>query len=74
MLTPDPTEPGAAEQSFEPAGSPAKALRIFIADDHEMLRAGVRRLIETHEGWEVCGEAADGTEVAKSVRDLGPTS
>lgn len=58
-------------QQSEPADTPAKPLRIFIADDHELLRAGVRRLIENREGWEVCGEAADGTEVAKSVRELG---
>ncbi|MES1198652.1 MAG: response regulator transcription factor [Pseudomonadota bacterium] len=35
-------------------------LRILIADDHEIVRHGVRNLIESHEGWEVCGEAGDG--------------
>lgn len=35
-------------------------LRILIADDHEIVRKGVRDLIEAHPGWEVCGEAADG--------------
>ena len=35
-------------------------LRILIADDHEIVRKGVRDLIEGHPGWEVCGEAADG--------------
>lgn len=71
MSTSDQTEPDAAAQSSEPTERRAKPLRIFIADDHELLRAGVRRLIENREGWEVCGEAADGTEVAKSVRELG---
>lgn len=35
-------------------------LRILIADDHEIVRKGVRDVIEAHPGWEVCGEAADG--------------
>ena len=35
-------------------------LRVLIADDHEIVRHGVRDLINSHEGWEVCGEAGDG--------------
>jgi DNA-binding NarL/FixJ family response regulator len=35
-------------------------LRILIADDHEIVRKGVRDVIEGHPGWEVCAEAADG--------------
>jgi DNA-binding NarL/FixJ family response regulator len=35
-------------------------LRILIADDHEIVRKGVRDVIEAHPGWEVVGEAADG--------------
>lgn len=37
-------------------------LRILIADDHEIVRKGVRDLVESHPGWEVCGEAADGQQ------------
>jgi DNA-binding NarL/FixJ family response regulator len=37
-------------------------LRILIADDHEIVRKGVRDLVEAHSGWEVCGEAADGEQ------------
>src|SRR3954465_3726052 len=37
-------------------------LRILIADDHELIRRGVRDVIEAHPGWEVCGEACDGKE------------
>ena len=70
MSIPEHTEPTPGEQPSEVAPRSAKALRIFIADDHELLRAGVRRLIENHEGWEVCGEAPDGTQVAKLVREL----
>jgi DNA-binding NarL/FixJ family response regulator len=40
-------------------------LRILIADDHEIVRKGVRDVIEDHPGWEVCGEAADGQEALR---------
>ena len=35
-------------------------LRILIADDHEIVRKGVRELISSHAGWTVCAEATDG--------------
>jgi DNA-binding NarL/FixJ family response regulator len=46
-------------------------VRIFIADDHELLRSGLRRLVESREDCEVCGEAANGSEVAAAVRETG---
>lgn len=45
-------------------------VRIFIADDHELLRSGLRRLVESRSDWEVCGEASDGREVAAAVHDF----
>jgi DNA-binding NarL/FixJ family response regulator len=37
-------------------------LRILIADDHEVARNGIRAVLESHPGWEVCAEAKDGRE------------
>jgi DNA-binding NarL/FixJ family response regulator len=37
-------------------------LRILIADDFEIVRRGLRNIIATQSGWEVCGEATDGRE------------
>jgi DNA-binding NarL/FixJ family response regulator len=37
-------------------------LRVLIADDHELIRRGVRDVVESHSGWEICGEASDGQE------------
>jgi DNA-binding NarL/FixJ family response regulator len=37
-------------------------LRILVADDHEIVRKGVREVVESHPGWEVCAEAADGQQ------------
>jgi DNA-binding NarL/FixJ family response regulator len=39
-----------------------KVLRILIADDHEVARRGIRAVLESHPGWEVCAEAKDGRE------------
>ncbi len=47
-------------------------LRIFIADDHEVARKGIRSLVETHAGWEVCGEARDGREAVICAGQLKP--
>lgn len=47
-------------------------LRILIADDHEIVRQGLRLLIESHPGWEVCGEAADGWDAVRKARELNP--
>ncbi len=42
--------------------------RILIADDHPVVRSGVRRIIESHAGWTVVAEAADGKDaVAKAI-------
>ena len=42
--------------------------RILIADDHPVVRSGVRSIIESHAGWTVVAEAADGKDaVAKAI-------
>jgi len=48
------------------------AIRILIADDHELMREALRSLIESHEGWEVCGEAEDGDEAVPKAAALNP--
>lgn len=59
--------------NFAEAGlNEKKVTRILIVDDHPVLRRGVRSLLETHEGWEVCGEACDGAEAVQQVKVLKP--
>jgi DNA-binding NarL/FixJ family response regulator len=48
------------------------ALRILIADDHEVARKGIRALLESHAGWEVCAEARDGREAVECASRLKP--
>ena len=47
-------------------------LRILIADDHEVARKGIRSLLETHAGWEVCSEAKDGREAVACADKFKP--
>jgi DNA-binding NarL/FixJ family response regulator len=42
---------------------------ILIADDHEVVRSGLRSILEAHSGWKVVAEAKDGKEaIAKAVQ------
>lgn len=47
-------------------------VRVFLADDHAVLRAGLRLLLETQSGFEVVGEAATGLEALTLVEALKP--
>jgi DNA-binding NarL/FixJ family response regulator len=47
-------------------------LRVLVADDHEVVRKGLRSILEEQPGWEVIGEASDGREAVDKVRSLKP--
>src|ERR1700691_1469455 len=47
-------------------------LRILIADDHEVVRRGLAALLQSHEGWEICGDAKDGREAVEKAKQLKP--
>lgn len=47
-------------------------LRIAIADDHEIVRSGLRAVIEGRKGWEVVGAAMDGREAVEVARTQQP--
>jgi DNA-binding NarL/FixJ family response regulator len=55
-----------------PSGNIVKCLRIVIADDHDLMRRGVKALLQSHAGWEVCGEAKTGREAVEKADDLKP--
>jgi len=48
------------------------SLRILVVDDHAVVRRGVRSLLESHEDWEVCGEATTGRDAVEQSRRLRP--
>jgi DNA-binding NarL/FixJ family response regulator len=47
-------------------------LRVLVADDHPIVRAGLRTLIESRHGWRVCAEAANGREAVEQAAKLKP--
>jgi DNA-binding NarL/FixJ family response regulator len=49
-----------------------KKLRILIADDHGLVRRGVRAILHSRRGWRVVGEAANGREAVEKARELKP--
>jgi DNA-binding NarL/FixJ family response regulator len=47
-------------------------LKILIADDHTLVRQGLRRILEGQEGWEVVAETGDGREAVRVTAELNP--
>ena len=47
-------------------------IKIILADDHKLVRQGMRSLLESHPGFEVVGEASDGEEALKLMETLSP--
>jgi DNA-binding NarL/FixJ family response regulator len=48
------------------------SLRLLIADDHDVVRKGVRMLLEEQPGWEVVAEASDGREAVEKAKLVQP--
>ena len=46
--------------------------RILLADDHDIIRRGLKELLETHVGWEVVGEASSGRQAVELAGKLHP--
>jgi len=67
-VVPIPNEPAPGAR----IPNPSRVFRILIADDHEMVRQGVRALFEKERQFAVCGEAANGREAIDQVRKLSP--
>src|SRR5271165_651669 len=49
-----------------------KSIRVLLADDHTLVRAGIRALLEKLPGVEVAGEASDGRELIELIRGQQP--
>jgi len=47
-------------------------LRILVADDHDVVRTGLRTLLESRNGWSVCAEATNGRDAVEKARDFKP--
>lgn len=49
-----------------------KTLRILIADDHDLMRRGLKSLLESRPGWSICAEAHTGREAVTKAEELKP--
>jgi two-component system, NarL family, response regulator NreC len=49
-----------------------RMIRVILADDHAVMRHGLRLILEQHEGFEVLGEARDGREAVNLAEALHP--
>jgi DNA-binding NarL/FixJ family response regulator len=49
-----------------------RTLRILVADDHDLVRRGIRGLLRSRRGWRVIGEAANGREAVEQANRLKP--
>jgi two-component system, NarL family, response regulator NreC len=48
------------------------SLRILVADDHDVVRQGVRLILRRHTDWLICGEAENGVEALEKEKELKP--
>ena len=48
------------------------SVRIVIADDREVVRQGVRRILQSRPEWEICGEAENGRQAVSLAQELNP--
>src|SRR5437868_11636157 len=46
--------------------------RILVADDHEVVRQGIRAILQARPDWQICGEAGDGLEAVHLTKELRP--
>lgn len=67
-----PTLAGAAQSVSSVNGSSSAHHRILIVDDHELMRIGIRKLVESEKDLQVCGEARDGLEAVAKAGHLRP--
>src|SRR4051812_33064801 len=50
----------------------APSVRILVADDHELVRQGMRTILQAEPGWTVCAEATNGRQAVATALDLKP--
>ena len=52
--------------------APSESVRILVADDHEVMRLGIRNLLEAVPNWTICGEAINGQEAVQKALECEP--
>jgi DNA-binding NarL/FixJ family response regulator len=63
---------GSEAKAIEAPIAEVETIRILVADDHSLVRAGIRALVERIEGVEVVAETGDGREALRLIQELQP--
>jgi DNA-binding NarL/FixJ family response regulator len=61
-----------AETQNSPDENAASTVKILVADDHEVMRLGMRNLLEAQANWNVCAEASNGKEAVERTAECHP--
>lgn len=61
-----------AELQQSPSAVSSQSAKILIVDDHEVMRLGIRNLLESRDSWSICAEAANGQEAIEKTRECLP--
>src|SRR5215475_12059352 len=61
-----------AQFAAQVTSRPSLMTRILIADDHDVVRSGLRSILEAHPDWEVVAEATNGKEAVKKALETKP--
>lgn len=69
MIIESPKEKSYSEAAKTPEQS---FIKVFLVDDHQMMRSGLRNLINSERGLKVIAEASDGSEVLDQVKETSP--
>jgi len=64
--------PSAMTPVWPPEGRLYMPAKILVADDHEVVRQGIRMILEARPDWEICGEAENGQEAIRLASELRP--
>ncbi len=74
MSVVEPPEPdlSSGQSEARDSGSLGQPRRVVVVDDHELLRAGTRRILDDATGFSVVGEAGDGDQALQLIADVNP--